>query len=86
MPFKESLEEHMFSINIDYHKAMYQSHRLNNRKEVVVGWFATSTNSGALVVDNSALIHEVYAAECGGQSPVHLVVDTTLASDHMQVP
>jgi translation initiation factor 3 subunit F len=69
----------------DYHKAMYTARRHINRREVIVGWFSTTTEEGQTINDNSTLIHEFYEKECGGSSPIHLVVDTTLNGDLMGV-
>eukprot|EP01033_Poteriospumella_lacustris_P005601 gene5601-4003_t len=80
VPFIENVEEHMVQINADYHKSMYHYHRRNNKKEQVVGWFSTSTSTGALVIDNCSLVHDFYTAECNHPHAVHVVVDTTLAA------
>ena len=45
-----------------------------NPKETIVGWYATSMEGGAMIVDSSSLIHDFYASEC--EDPIHLVVDT----------
>jgi translation initiation factor 3 subunit F len=79
VPFVENAEEVTVSINAEYHKAMYNFHRRNNKKEQIVGWFSTSSLTGSLVTDNCWLVHNFYATQCTHQ-PVHLVVDTTLAS------
>jgi translation initiation factor 3 subunit F len=66
-----------------YHKQMYSLHRRNNKKEVVVGWYTTTTSQGQFITDNSSLINDIYAKEC--DRPVHIVVDTTLMGDNMDV-
>jgi translation initiation factor 3 subunit F len=66
-----------------YHKQMYSLHRRNNKKEVVVGWYTTTTSQGQFITDNSSLINDIYAKEC--HQPVHLVVDTTLMGDNMDI-
>lgn len=62
---------------------MYAFHRRNNKKEVIVGWYSTTTPVGEYINDNSSLINDFYAAECS--SPIHLVVDTTLLTDKVNV-
>lgn len=62
---------------------MLSFHRRNNRKDVVVGWFGTTTVRGELLNDNSALVHDFYADLC--EQPFHLVVDTTFSGDKLQV-
>ena len=87
---------------------MLQLHRKANRKEVVVGWYAsacdihnnamdndnndsnnnttTSTTQPApLVTDTSSLIHDFYATEAEDGDPIHLVVDTRLLEDSIQI-
>jgi translation initiation factor 3 subunit F len=83
VPFTEKTEEHYVAIVQDHHKLMYAFHRRNNRKEVIVGWYATASAKGTLLNDNSTLIHDFYKSEC--QNPVHIAVDTTLLGDTMQV-
>ncbi len=58
---------------------MYSCHRRNNKKEVIVGWYTTTTVNGEFIIDNSSLIHDFYSSEC--ENPVHIVVDTTLSRD-----
>lgn len=60
---------------------MYACHRRNNKKEYIVGWYTTTSVNGAVIVDNSSLIHDFYTNEC--DNPVHLVVDTTLRGDNI---
>lgn len=78
------------AIGKDYNKQMLALHLRANRKEVVVGWYATTTSSPtstttvepnaptAMIADTSSLIHEFYASETEDGEPVHLVVDTQL--------
>ena len=54
-------------------------HRRNNKKEVVVGWYTTTTINGEFIIDNSSLINDFYCNQC--TNPIHLVVDTTLMGD-----
>ena len=83
VPFTEKTEELYVAINQDYHKLMYAFHRRNNKKEVIVGWYTTTTQNGQYVTDNSSLINDFYSSEC--TKPIHLVVDTTLSTDTMSV-
>ena len=57
-----------------------------NKRELVVGWFSTTSSSRTdYVTDNCSLIHEFYSNECA--NPVHVVVDTLLPSniEHMLI-
>jgi len=51
------------------------------KKEVIVGWYTTTTVNGEFIIDNSSLIHDFYSSEC--ENPVHLVIDTTLLGDNI---
>lgn len=82
-PFSESVEERRISIYSDYHRAMYNFHRRNNKKEVMVGWYSTTSITGEFINDNSSLIHDVFAKEIS--NPIHLVVDTTLLTDQISI-
>lgn len=76
------------AIGKDFNRQMLSLHLRANRKESVVGWYATALppdddggDTGAkCVADTSSLIHEFYAGECR-DDPVHLVVDTSLCGD-----
>jgi translation initiation factor 3 subunit F len=89
VPLSESLDEHWIRISEEYHKTMYGYHRRNCKKEFVVGWFSTATNTGQLIVDNSSLVHHFYTTEIATNTgipglnwdPIHLVVDTRLGFD-----
>jgi translation initiation factor 3 subunit F len=71
---------------------MLALHLRSNRKESVVGWYASaavdndaSQGSPDLIADTSSLIHEFYAGEADEGDPIHLVVDTTLKDDSISV-
>jgi translation initiation factor 3 subunit F len=71
------------AIGKDFNRKMLALH-MRSSKDVVVGWYA-STSGDCLVADTSSLIHEFYAGECEDSNPVHLVVDTRLLSDSLQI-
>eukprot|EP01041_Mallomonas_annulata_P006786 gene6786-13743_t len=81
VPHHEKSQEIYVAIDKDYHKSMYNFHRVVNRKEQIVGWYTTTTAEGASIIDNSSPIHDFYSMECA--NPIHLVLDTTLAGDNM---
>mmetsp|Transcript_43061 Transcript_43061/g.131134 ORF Transcript_43061/g.131134 Transcript_43061/m.131134 type:complete len:324 (-) Transcript_43061:414-1385(-) len=79
------------AIGKDFNRQMLALHLRANRKETVVGWYATALPEGGeeggsggggyrCIADTSSLIHEFYAGECD-DDPVHLVVDTSLQTD-----
>jgi hypothetical protein len=74
------------AVGKDYHTQMYELHQRVNENEVIVGWYATTSDAnsaGALLDEPACLIHEFYGSVC--EMPVHLVVDTSLHSDSLQV-
>lgn len=68
------------AVGRDYHTNMYELHQRVNESEVVVGWYAAGPN---LLDDHSALIHQFYSSVC--ELPVHLVLDTSLQGDKLDV-
>lgn len=83
VPYQERTGELFVAINTEYHANMYSCHRRINKKEYIVGWYATTAIDGALIVDNTSLINDFYSGECC--DPIHLVVDTTLAGDKINI-
>jgi translation initiation factor 3 subunit F len=80
------------AIGKDFNKQMLSLHLRANRKEQVVGWYASAAvadDSAAgtpdLIADTSSLIHEFYAGESEEGDPIHLVVDTRLKDDSISV-
>jgi translation initiation factor 3 subunit F len=83
VPHQEKSSEGYVAINMDYHKSMFACHSRINRREVICGWYTTTTPDGAFIIDNSSLINEFYEGEC--QAPIHLVVDSTLSGGTMGI-
>mmetsp|Transcript_107151 Transcript_107151/g.308310 ORF Transcript_107151/g.308310 Transcript_107151/m.308310 type:complete len:305 (-) Transcript_107151:65-979(-) len=88
VPHAERGEE--VAIGKDYNKQMLALHLKANRKEQVVGWYASAAMSENgegpdLIADTSSLIHEFYAGESEEGDPIHLVVDTRLKEDAISV-
>jgi len=75
------------AIGKDFNKQMFALHLQSNKKEVVVGWYASasSTSSSDTIVDTSSLVHEFYSGECEDGDPVHLVLDTRLVEDALSI-
>lgn len=81
------------AIGKDFNKQMLALHLRANRKEVVVGWYASAgvgeqqdgSDAPDLIADTSSLIHEFYAGETDEGDPIHLVVDTRLLTDNISV-
>ena len=78
------------AIGKDFNRQMLALHLRANKRETVVGWYATAlpdeTDEGKFkfIADTSSLIHEFYASECE-DDPIHLVVDTSLVNDAMEL-
>lgn len=86
VPHAERGEE--VAIGKDFNKQMLALHMRANRKETVVGWYASAAlegDQGDLIADTSSLIHEFYAGESDEGDPIHLVVDTRLKEDSISV-
>lgn len=62
---------------------MHTLHKRNNKKESLVGWFATPTAKGELINDNSSLLHDFFESQTS--HPVHIVVDTLFVNGKLQV-
>jgi translation initiation factor 3 subunit F len=76
------------AIGKDFNKTMLALHLRSNRKEVVVGWYASAASGeGAptLIADTSSLIHDFYCGEAEAGDPVHLVVDTRLENNMLSL-
>ncbi|DBA00199.1 TPA: hypothetical protein N0F65_007824 [Lagenidium giganteum] len=71
------------AVGKDFHTQMYNLHQRVNEHEVIVGWYATTTDGAELLDEYSCLIHDFYGSVC--EMPVHLVVDTSLKADQLQV-
>jgi len=72
IPHKEY--EERVEADIVYAQDMYELNKKVAPHEQLVGWFAT----GSEITSHSALIHDYYARET--KDPIHLTLDTTLAS------
>lgn len=83
VPFTEKDNQMYVTINTEYHSRIYACHKKINKKEIILGWFSTTTPDNRLVVDNCSLINEYYSGEC--QDPIHLVVDTNLTSSDINI-
>ena len=84
VPHAENGDE--VAIGKDFNRKMLALHLRANRKEVVVGWYASAASgegAPALIADTSSLIHDFYSGEADEGDPVHLVVDTRLESDSL---
>ena len=85
VPHAERGEE--VAIGKDFNKRMLNLHLRSNRREAVVGWYASAAmgegddDAPDLITDTSSLIHEFYSSETDEGDPVHLVVDTRLKTD-----
>ena len=89
VPHAERGEE--VAIGKDFNKRMMALYMRSNRRESVVGWYASAAANSEgggpapLIADTSSLIHEFYAGEADENDPVHLVVDTRLLTDQLMI-
>eukprot|EP00658_Telonema_sp_P-2_P004036 TRINITY_DN11511_c0_g2_i13.p1 TRINITY_DN11511_c0_g2~~TRINITY_DN11511_c0_g2_i13.p1 ORF type:complete len:315 (+),score=99.59 TRINITY_DN11511_c0_g2_i13:88-1032(+) len=70
-PVPHTEHEDQVAVDMEFHHNMYKLHQQVNKREEIIGWYATGTN----ISEHSAVIHEFYGRE---GAPVHLVVDPTL--------
>ena len=66
-------------IKMDFASEMYELHQQVAPQETLVGWFAT----GPEVTDHSVLIHTYYSKQAKCPTPIHLTLDTVMASGRM---
>jgi translation initiation factor 3 subunit F len=97
VPHAELGEE--VAIGKAYNKDMLHLYSRAYKKETVVGWYASaipsSTTSSSeskeepsslpMVADTSSLIHDFYASETEEGEPIHLVVDTRLTNNQLNI-
>jgi translation initiation factor 3 subunit F len=74
------------AIGKDFNRKMLALH-MRSSKDIVVGWYASTSaaDNECIIPDASSLIHEFYAGECEDNDPIHLVVDTRLVNDCLQI-
>jgi len=77
IPHKEY--EERVEADIVYAQEMFELNKKVAPHEALVGWFAT----GSDITSHSALIHDYYARET--KDPIHLTLDTTLASGRVNM-
>ena len=77
---EESEETGQVVVEMEYHKTMLALHQKAHPKEVLIGWYATSSDLNQF----SALIQNFYASAPDGTYPhpaVHLAIDTAAGTD-----
>ena len=76
VPHNESADQ--VEVDMEYHKNMYTLQLRTNPREVLVGWYATTSDLNAF----SALIQNFYSSQGDGTFPhpaVHLTMETDLS-------
>lgn len=79
VPHNESADQ--VAVDIVHHKTMFELNQRVAPSQTIVGWFS----SGSSINSSDALIQDFYTKEVASGSPVHLVLDTALAGDHVGV-
>ena len=82
IPFKEA--NGTVAMGKDFQSQMLHLHQRCNKTERVVGWFSTSS-TGEMIVESSALIQDYYNTQCPYADAIHVVVDTSLKSDSLSL-
>lgn len=71
------------AVDTEFHKNMFDLHLAVNKKETIVGWYATGQSINHVTV----LVHDFYGKECSQaghtMQPVHLTLDTELHANSM---
>jgi len=67
-------------VDMEFHHVLLDLHHKVSPKEVIVGWYSTSSE----INDASVLIHQFYSREMN-QPPIHLTVDTALTDGSMGI-
>eukprot|EP00238_Polyblepharides_amylifera_P000277 CAMPEP_0196574162 /NCGR_PEP_ID=MMETSP1081-20130531/3938_1 /TAXON_ID=36882 /ORGANISM="Pyramimonas amylifera, Strain CCMP720" /LENGTH=268 /DNA_ID=CAMNT_0041892107 /DNA_START=142 /DNA_END=948 /DNA_ORIENTATION=- len=67
------------SVDIEFHKIMYDLHHRVNPKEMIVGWYSTGKGVGP----SDALIQDFFSREV--TNPIHLTVDTAMTDQTVDV-
>lgn len=73
VPHNESADQ--VEVDMEYHKSMYALHLRANPREVLVGWYATTSDLNAF----SALVQNFYSSQGDGTYPypaVHMTMET----------
>jgi len=78
-PVPYTVEEGKVELDVDYHYSMLSLHERVNSKEIVVGYYSTSTALDAA----QASIHSSYATECN--DPCLITVDTGLTNASLDI-
>jgi len=55
VPHQEKLDELYVAINTDYHKSMFKFHNRIYRRDTIIGWYTTTTPSGAMIGTESPI-------------------------------
>lgn len=82
IPHEES--DDLVTVSVDYNRTMYALHKRAHPKDVILGWYATSSDLNNL----SALVQDFYGQPGGGTFPypaVHLTVEATSANRDVDV-
>ncbi|CAN6618707.1 hypothetical protein TRVA0_007S02146 [Trichomonascus vanleenenianus] len=82
VPHNEAGDE--IHVGYEYNRSMYALHRKSHPKEVILGWFSTSSELN----NYSALMHDLYSQADGGTYPypaIHLTVQTGNALSDISV-
>ena len=83
-PHHESIVDGKISVTLDVQmsQAMFSFHRRINKKEQIVGWYATTSKDGAFITEYSSLIHEFYHGQCKFSTTEYISHVTTQSFNH----
>ena len=72
-----ALVQHQVAVDTEFHQTMFDLHQSVNKKEQIVGWYATGVDLNVM----SVLVHDFYGRSC--EQPIHLTVDSAVSGGSM---
>ena len=72
-----AIVQHQVAVDTEFHQTMFDLHQSVNKKEQIVGWYATGVDLNVM----SVLVHDFYGRSC--EQPIHLTVDSAVSGGSM---
>lgn len=77
------MQDDQMAIRQDFNARMYELNQRVNEQEIIVGWYASTSDYVIAPGKYSCSVQRYYGSLC--DSPIHLVVDTSLKHDNLQI-
>ncbi|KAI8871813.1 Mov34-domain-containing protein [Ramicandelaber brevisporus] len=91
VPHSEDASADQILLDMEHHRMMYDLHKKANRREVIVGWYATSGKGDSPLFKYAPVIQQYFTSECQSatagslDTAVHLLMDAELISKALSV-